>query len=208
MFKFSESLVVCFSFCLVLAATQALAQDSVYVNKIGGGTTRVTGKISKVTPDGVVIDGKPIVVGDIRRIAVGKEPSAINRLREEMVNGQYANCLNGIEKLNNVPDEPLLRQELDFMKAFSTARLALTQGTITAEVASKTINAFLKSHPNSLHLYPAIEQSGLLSYATGKPELAASEFGKLRSAKWEEYRVRGQFFTRTHDVCARPKRQS
>ena len=174
-------------------ANQALAQDAVYVNKIGGGTTRVTGKIASVDPEGVTIDSKRIAASDIRRISVGREPGAINRLREEMVGGQYANCLAGIEKLKQMPDEPLLKQEIDFMKAYSSARLALTQGTVSAEVAGKTVGDFLKSAPNSLHLYPAIEQYGLLIYAIGKPELAAKEFERLRTAKWDEYRVRGQF---------------
>ena len=193
MLKFSESLLVGLSLCLFSTANLALAQDAVYVNKIGGGTTQITGKISLVDPEGVTIDDKRISASDIRRIAVGKEPSAINRLREEMVNGQYANCLAGIEKLSNVPEEPLLKQEIDFMKAYSSARLALTQGTLSAEVAGKTVGEFLRTAPNSLHHYPATEQYGLLIYAIGKPELAAKQFEKLRSAKWEEYRVRGQF---------------
>ena len=193
MFKFSESLIACLSLFIALAANQAVAQDAVYINKIGGGTTRITGKISLVDPEGVTIGDKRIAASEIRRISVGKEPSAINRLREDMTGGQYAECLAGIAKLSNVPDEPLLKQEIGFMKAYSSARLALTQGTITAEVAGKTVGEFLKGAPNSLHLYPATEQYGLLIYAIGKPELAAKEFEKLRVAKWDEYRVRGQF---------------
>ena len=178
---------------LAFAANQSLAQDAVYVNKVGGGTSRVTGKISDVNPEGVTIDGRRIAASEIGRIAVGKEPSIINRLREEMVGGQYAECLAGIEKLNSVPDEPLLQQEIAFMKAYSSARLSLTQGTITAEVAGRVVGDFIKNAPNSLHLYPAIEQYGRLIYAVGKPELAAKEFEKLRVAKWEDYRMRGQF---------------
>ena len=193
MIKFSESLTACLSLCLFFATNQGLAQDAVHINKIGGGTTQVTGKISQVDPEGVTIDGKRIQASEVRRISVGREPSVINRLREEMVGGQYANCLAGIEKLKDVPNEPLLKQEIDFMKAYSSARMALTQGTIPAEVAGKTVGEFLKSAPTSLHRYPALEQYGLLIYAIGKPELAAKQFEKLRSAKWEEFRVRGQF---------------
>lgn len=191
--KFSKSLVVCFSFCVAIAATQSFAQDAVYVNKVGGGTTRITGKISLVKPEGVTIDGKQISVSEIRRISVGREPGAINRLREEMFNGQYAECLAGIAKLSKVPEEPLLKQEIDYMKAYSSARLCLTQGSITPEVAGKTVGDFLKSAPDSLHTYPAVEQYGRLIYSVGKPELAAKEFEKLRTAKWEEYRMRGLF---------------
>ncbi|MDB2687189.1 hypothetical protein N9Y42_08245 [Mariniblastus sp.] len=193
MIKFSKSLIICLSMSLAFAANQSLAQDAVYVNKVGGGTSRITGKISDVNPEGVTIDGRRIAASEIGRIAVGKEPSIINRLREEMVGGQYAECLAGIEKLNSVPDEPLLQQEIAFMKAYSSARLSLTQGTITAEVAGRVVGDFIKNAPNSLHLYPAIEQYGRLIYAVGKPELAAKEFEKLRVAKWEDYRMRGQF---------------
>lgn len=193
MTKFSKSLIICSSFCLALLANQSLAQDAVYVNKIGGGVTRVTGKLAEVTPEGVTIGDRRIEASQISRISIGREPGAINRLREEMVGGQYAECLAGIEKLGKIADEPLLQQELDFMKAYSSARLSLTQGSISAEAAGKTVGNFLKSAPNSLHLYPAIEQYGRLIYAVGKPDLAAKEFDKLRAAKWEEYRMRGQF---------------
>ena len=193
MFKISKTLVVSASFALALMANQALAQDAVYIAKVGGGTTRVTGEISGVTPEGVTIDGRNIAASEVSRIAIGKEPSAINRIREQMLGGQYAECLAGIDKLGKVPDEPLLQQEVAFMKAYSSARLCLTQGTITAEVAGRIVGDFLKSAPNSLHLYPAIEQYGRLIYAIGKPDVAAKQFDRLRTAKWEEYRMRGQF---------------
>ena len=193
MFKFSKSLIVCSSLCLTFAVNQSLAQDAVYINKIGGGATRLTGKISKVTPEGVTLGDREIAASEINRISVGREPGAINRLREEMVGGQYAECLAGIDKLDNIPDEPLLQQEVGFMKAYSSARLSLTQGTISNDVAVKAVSDFVRSAPNSLHLYPAIEQYGLLVYAGGKPEAAARAFEKLRPAKWEEYRMRGQF---------------
>lgn len=191
--KFSESLIVCFSLSLALLATPATAQDAVYVNKIGGGTTRVTGKISQTTPEGVTIDGKNIAASEVNRISVGKEPSAINRLREEMVGGQYADCLAGIGKLSNLPDSPLLQQEVDFMKAFCSARLSLTQGAIPAAEAGRAVKGFLNKYPDSIHTYPATEQFGRLAYSNGNPKLAAAEFEKLRGAKWEEYRMRGQF---------------
>ena len=130
MIKFSQLLIVCLSFCLFLAANQALAQDAVYVNKIGGGTTRVTGKISAVDPEGVNIDDKRIKASEIRRIAVGKEPSAINRLRDEMVGGQYADCLASIEKLGSV-DEP-----------FATARARFHESLLNCSALSDARNNF------------------------------------------------------------------
>ena len=191
--KLPKLLTVCFSFYIAQAVAPSIAQDAVYINKVGGGTTRVTGKISRVTPEAVTIDDREIAASEIRRISVGKEPAAINRLREEMFGGQYAECLAGIEKLNAIPDVPLLKQEVDFMKAYSSARLSLTQGVITPEAAGKAVREFLASAPNSLHAYSAIEQYGRLIYSIGKPELAAKEFEKLRDVKWEQYRMRGRF---------------
>lgn len=191
--KSSESLIVCFTLCLALLAIPAIAQDAVYVNKVGGGTSSVKGKITQMTPEGVTIDGKNFEASKVSRISVGKEPTAVNRMREEMVDGQYANCLAGLAKLKNVPDEPLLLQEIEFMKAFCSARLSLTQGAVSPEVAGKAVKGFLAKYPNSIHTYPATEQFGRLAYSIGNPKLAASEFEKLRVAKWEEYRMRGQF---------------
>ena len=192
--KFSESLIVCFSCCLIFLATPVIAQDAVYILKEGGGgTTTVKGQITKMTPAGVTIDGKDFPVSKIARISVGKEPSVVNRLREEMLGGQYADCLAGIAKLKNLPDEPLLQQEIEFMKAFSTARLSLSQGAISAEKAGAAVKGFLNKYPNSMHTYSATEQFGRLAYSIGKPELAAKQFEKLRGVEWEEYRMRGQF---------------
>ena len=192
--KFLESLIVCISCCLIFLATPVIAQDSVYVFKEGGnGTTTVRGRITKMTPDGVTIDGKDFPVSKIARISVGKEPGAVNRLRGEMLDGKYADCLAGIAKLRNVPDAPLLQQEIEFMKAYSTARLSLTQGTIPADKAGSAVKGFLSKYPNSMHTYSATEQFGRLAYSTGNLEAAAREFEKLRGAKWEKYQMRGQF---------------
>jgi len=146
-----------------------------------------------MTPDGVTLDGKEYLVSEIARIAIGKEPGAVNRLRGEMLAGKYADCLAGIAKLRNLPDKPLLQQEVEFMKVYSTARLSLTQGAVSAKKAGSEVLGFLKKYPNSMHAYEAIEQFGRLAYSSGKPGWAAKEFEKLRNAKWEEQQMIGQF---------------
>jgi tetratricopeptide (TPR) repeat protein len=147
-----------------------------------------------MTPEGVTIGDAEVAASEIRRIAVGKEPSVIDRLRDQMNAGRYAECLAGLAKLSDLPDEPLLRQEVDFMRAYSTAKLSTTHGPMDPKEAGGVVAKFLSDHPNSLHTYPALEQYGLLIYSFGKPAAAAKEFAKLKQAGWLEYRWRGYFW--------------
>jgi tetratricopeptide (TPR) repeat protein len=173
---------------------EVAGQDFVYKDKPGGGTTRLRGKITAMTPEGVTIGDAEVAASEIRRIAVGKEPSVIDRLRDQMNAGRYAECLAGLAKLSDLPDEPLLRQEVDFMRAYSTAKLSTTHGPMDPKEAGGVVAKFLSDHPNSLHTYPALEQYGLLIYSFGKPAAAAKEFAKLKQAGWLEYRWRGYFW--------------
>jgi hypothetical protein len=178
---------------LAISFAETNAQDTVFKNKVGGGTSRVPGKITAMTPEGVTIGKQEVAAEEIRRISVGKEPSAIARLRDQMNSGRYADCLEGLAKLSDLPSEPLLQQEVAFMRAFSSARLSLTQGSVGAKDAGVIVAKFLADYPTSFHTYPALEQYGLLIYSFGKPDLAAKEFEKLKNAKWKEMRWRGHF---------------
>lgn len=173
---------------------EVVGQDVVYRDKPGGGAARVRGKITAVTPEGVTIGDTVVAAGEIKRISVGKEPAVVSRLREQMKAGRYAECLAGLAKLKDVPDEPLLRQELAFLEAYSSAKLSTTHGPMDPKEAGGMIARFLGEYPTSFHTYPALEQYGVLIYSFGKPEAAAKEFEKLKRAQWLEYRWRGHLW--------------
>ena len=181
--------------CLLVGAvaTQVNAQDAVYKYKDGGGTSKVNGKISAVTPDGVTINEKQIAASEVKRVYYSKEPPGLNRAREQMQDGRYSDAIEELEKLDAGDLVGRLQPEVDFIRAYSTSQLSLRGGNVTPQVAGNEIRNFITAHSKSLYLYPAIDQYGQLLFSIGRPELAAAEFGKLSNCSWLEYRMRGQF---------------
>ena len=180
---------------LVTATISTLnAQDSVFLFKADGKPGKENGRITAADPDGVTINGQKVPSSVIRKITIGREPSALSRARDHFENGQYADCIQQLGKLDPVPTEPLLVADIDFMKAYSNAQICLLGGNVAPLVAGRAIGEFLQKHPSTYHLHPATECFGQLKFAYGDPKLAASEFQKLKKAGWTEYRLRGHFY--------------
>ncbi len=189
-----------FTFALLATITfdalsiQAIAQDvSVYVLRNDGGSSRKSGAVSSITPDGLTLDGEQIPAEKIRKIAISREPSEIDRARDQMVAGRYADSLEELNKIDPPPTNPLLIQEIEFIRAYSTAQQCLGEGTIAPVEAGRVVKAFLDQYDQSFHVYPLLEQYGKLILAFGKPDLAAQQFQKLQQAQWTQYRLTGYF---------------
>jgi tetratricopeptide (TPR) repeat protein len=180
-------------FASLVNAPQVNAQDAVYKYKAGGGTSKVNGKISEVTPDGVTIGGKQIPASEVKRVYYSKETSGLNRAREQMQDGRFSDAIEELEKIDAGDLQGPLKVEADFVRAYSTSQLSLRGGNVTAQVAGNGIRKFITTHSKSLHLYPAIDQYGKLLFSVGRPKLAAAEFAKLANCSWPEYRMQGLF---------------
>ena len=176
-----------------LFVTQVGAQDAVFRYRTAGGSSRVTGKITKVTPEGVTIDGRDVSAAEIRRLSFSKEPSEVNRARENMNGGRYDDALEDLDKITAKISSRNLQAEIDFIRAYSSARISLQGGSITPQSAGTKVREFIAKYPQSIHLYPAIEQYGKLIFAFGKPQAAIQEFEKLTGCQWLEYRLKGYF---------------
>ncbi|MFT7633391.1 MAG: Flp pilus assembly protein TadD [Mariniblastus sp.] len=181
--------------CLVawLLPTLSQAQDGVYKYKVDGGTTKVSGKITNVTPDGVVIGNKAVAAEEIKRLYYSREPAGLNRAREQMQDGRFSDALEDLDELDATTMAGPLKQEYDFIKANSKSQLSIRGIRFTPQEAGKELRDFIIAHPSSLHVYPAIEQYGKQLFAFGKPDLAAKEFAKLAQCSWNEYRLKGLF---------------
>ncbi len=169
------------------------AQDAVYKYKSGGGTSKVNGKIEEITPEGVTIGGKSVPAAEIKRIYYSKEPGGLNRAREQMQDGRFADAIEEIGKLDAADLRGPLGSEASYILAYSKSQMSLRGGNVTPQDAGKEIRNFIIANPRSLHLYPAIDQFGQLLFAIGRPELAADEFKKLANCGWPEYKLRGLF---------------
>ena len=170
-----------------------VGQDSVFVIKADGSRGKVNGRITGATREGVSVGDKVVAASTIRKISIGREPVALNRAREQFESGRYLDCIESLAKLEKMPTEKLLVADIDFMKAFSNAQISLRGGNISPKDAGGQMRDFLSKHPESFHLYPAIDTYAQLIFAFGRVDLAAKEFEKLKSAKWVEYRLKGYF---------------
>ena len=184
--------------CVALVAfsfpATVLSQDSVFKIRAGGGTSKVNGKITRISADGVTIDSEEIPAAEIRKLVFSKEPREVGRARGQMESGRYADAIDELKKIKSAAQSPMLQQEIDFIEAYSTSQISLRGGNVAPQVAGKTIGNFIATYSDSsFHLAPAVEQYGKLIFAFGKLDLAAAEFAKLANSSWPEYRLKGLF---------------
>ncbi len=186
-------------FFAVCSSTPTLGQDdAVYRIREGGGTSRLGGKISKVTPIAVTVEtstgAKEVSASEIDKLTFGGEPLEVSRARDRMEAGRFDDALATLEEITEPLKPQLLQQEVEFLKAYSTAQVSLMSGAISARDAGKLMSAFISNNQNSYHLYPAIEMFAKLSFAVGAVDFAEKEFAKMTQSKWPEMILRGHFY--------------
>ena len=99
---FTVQLRVCLSIscCALLAVlfvpAEGFAQDAIYQYRSNGRASKVSGKITDVSPDGAKVDGKLIPAAEIKRLSFAKEPSEVNRAREQMDAGRFSDALEDL----------------------------------------------------------------------------------------------------------------
>jgi tetratricopeptide (TPR) repeat protein len=181
-----------------------LAQDGVYQFKASGGNTKTSGKITEISPDGVTIAGKLVPASKIDRVSFSREPSDINRARDQMETGRYSDAIESLGKIDVTKLTPQMKPEVDFIRAFSMAQNSLRGGSTTPQEAGGVVATFIDDHPTSWHLYPAVEQLGKLYFAIDRTDLAIGQFAKLSQCSWPKYQLNGslQLGTLTMDKAA------
>ena len=176
-----------------LIGTMANAQDAVYKYRDGGRTSKVSGRITDVSPNGVTIDGTEIAAVEIKKIVYGKEPLEVDRARSQMESGRYADAIEELGKIQGTVPKAI-QQEIDFINAYSNSQISLRGGNVTPKVAASEVKTFITTHSSSLHLFPAIDQFAKLAFAAGLPEVAEAEFAKLKDSTWPEFKLKGHFY--------------
>ena len=179
---------------LLLLATVSIgqAQDVLYKYRSDGKTSRVSGKISGFTPNGVTIDGNEVPAADIKKVVFTREPSEIERARGQMDSRRYADSIAELDKITGSLSKDA-QMEVEFIRAFSSAQISLRGGAITPKVAAGQVKKFITDYGNSFHLVPAIDQFAKLAFAAGLPQVAEAEFQKLQNSNWPEYQLKGYF---------------
>lgn len=170
---------------------QVFAQDGVYQFKASGGSSKTSGKITEISPDGVTIAGKLVPASKIDRVSFSREPSEINRARDQMETGRFSDAMESLSKMDVTKLTPQTKPEVDFIRAFSMAQNSLRGGGTTPQEAGAVVAAFISNNPTSWHLFSAVEQLGKLYFAIDRADLAKEQFEKLSKCSWPKYQLNG-----------------
>jgi len=131
-------------------------------------------------------------VNEIQRVTFGDEADALRNGRARVASGQLEEAMS---LLNSIPPESisrdLVREDLEFYRAYCAGRLALTGGGDKAAAATAMLD-FFKKHENSFHYFPAAELIGDLAFAMGRFDSASQYYQKLAQAPWPEYQLRAK----------------
>jgi tetratricopeptide (TPR) repeat protein len=168
----------------------ALAVDTV---KLIEGKPMV-GTVNAMTPTEITLQQgalpSKIAVNEIVTILFEGEPKDLANARNLYLNGRYAEAL---PLLNRIDLESLKRDEVkqdaEFYKAMSSARLALA-GSGSFATAGKLLLAFDKANASNFHALDVAEVLGDMFSTQGRYDQAEKYYAKLDAAPWPEYKMK------------------
>ncbi|MEA1951638.1 MAG: tetratricopeptide repeat protein, partial [Planctomycetota bacterium] len=185
------SVVAVLVVCLGICAT-AYGLDNV---KLMGGKT-VSGEITGTTSQEVTVKSRGadnnVPVNQIVSISLDGSPNPLSLARMAANNGRYEDALSTLAKIK--PEEvnrDLVKQDIDFYKAYCTAQLALA-GSGEVKAAGKMLNSFARANTNSYHWLKANEVLGDLLVASKKFDVATGFYDKLAKTPWPDYQMKAQ----------------
>ncbi len=186
-------------FTLSACATAAVAQDTITLARRGRSGSKVIGTIKEVSPTTITVEttGGPrqIPAKDVQRVAIAGEPSTLRRARTAFYSEQYDQVVQMLDAAaaSEVSGNPLLAQELDFLRVAARAKLALTEGR-DANEAIRDLLSFVKKHRRSFHFYEAVRLLGDLAMQVGKFDRAVVYYAQIGKAPWPSYQQESLLF--------------
>jgi tetratricopeptide (TPR) repeat protein len=124
---------------------------------------------------------KKIAIDQIREVQFGGEPAELKSARSMLLRGRAADSLEELAKIEPTDldgAEQILLDEVDYVRAAATARVALAAGGDPRE-AGKLVADFVTKHPDSHHTYDMQELLGDLLARAGRVDNALAAFGQL-----------------------------
>ena len=168
---------------LVLAGGEAAAQTADRVVTTAGA---LSGRVTATDANEVQVEDrtgeiKKIPVDQIREVQFGAEPAELKSARSMLLRGRAADALEELAEIgaNDLDGaEPILLDEVDYVRAAATARVALAAGADPRE-PGKLVADFVAKHPESHHAYDMQELLGDLLARAGRIDNALAAFGQL-----------------------------
>ncbi len=178
---------------LISAAATSWGQGRDQISPTVGSSA--TGTILSMTPTEVEIDvrgsTKRFAVNEIDRLSFGDEPQDVRNGKLRAYDGQYEEALALLTRTTEEIANPMVKDELEYYRAYAAARLSVTGGGDKA-AAAKSLVDFVNAHPTSYHFYEATGLIGDLAYAMGRYDVASTYYSKLGEAPWPDYQMRSK----------------
>lgn len=174
----------------LLVASSTFAQDTVF--KKGNQSER--GTVTGMTKKGVTLASnggdQTISANDILRISYTDEPQEMGDIRKAVHESNYKSALQDIGKINLASvDREFLRQEIEYFKALSLAKLAMTEGGDKAAAEKELLN-FVKKYKDSYRFFTVAELLGDVASSAGKFPEAEKYYAPVTGAEWDDMRLR------------------
>src|SRR5262245_12407383 len=159
------------AFAAVLLCLASSLADDVYPK----GKTAEKGVVSDMSKTEVTITSggakRTFPANEIQRITYEDEPNDLSQARGVIL--QSANYKAALEDLKKIDlkkvqsRQEVMKQEVEFYRAFCMAHLALTEGGNKSD-AESALRQFCTDHKDSYHFYAAAELAGDVAAAAGK----------------------------------------
>jgi tetratricopeptide (TPR) repeat protein len=179
---------------IALAATSpAVAQRSVdRVRLLRGGSD--SGEITDMSPLEVTLNKaaakRVIPVNEIKTVLFEGEPTELSQARVSATNGNYEKAAQALSEVDlQAIRRDVVRQDVDFYKAFIAGKLALN-GAGEIDDAGRQLNNFVRSYPKNFHYLAAAELMGDLLMASGRFDQAQKQYAELTKTPWPDYKMR------------------
>lgn len=173
-----------------------LADRAVDTITLVDGTT-LRGRISSATAEGVVVqpqgnpEDKKLSMDEIASIRFGGEPAPLGAIRDQIKAGEWEAAKQSLGRLKESPDDPMIKGEIEFYRAYLPALEALRNGSGHKEAASKLYN-FTQQRKQQSHHYPeAVRTLGQLALHLRSYDVARKQFLELQSLSSPIYRLWG-----------------
>jgi tetratricopeptide (TPR) repeat protein len=131
-----------------------------------------------------------VAVNEIVSITWDGEPAMVSTARAAMAAGRYEDALESIQKVKTDELKRLeVLQEVEFLKALASARLALAgNGNVTE--AGSLMAGFAQKYTQNYHYLEACEYVGDLLVAKGLPDRAEGFYERLAKVPWPAYKMK------------------
>jgi tetratricopeptide (TPR) repeat protein len=167
----------------VLVGRGAFAQTT---DRVVTSSGTVSGRVTATDANQVQLEDragemKKIAIDQIREVQFGGEPAELKSARSMLLRGRAADSLEELAKIEPTDldgAEQILLDEVDYVRAAATARVALAAGGDPRE-AGKLVADFVAKHPDSHHAYDMQELLGDLLARAGRVDNALAAFGQL-----------------------------